>query len=838
MNTNRVAVLVCAWLLLLCGDTRAASLSGLLLPRATGDNVDLSNAGTSDWVHWGLNSTNATRKVGVSPVVTSYGKIGANIPRQITNDVEFSWTGGSPTTVATNVVTSAGIGGLTNGFTFDLEAPTSLRKLKVYVGVQAARGRLEVTLPDVPAFIDQSLDSTAATNGVYIFDFAASKNNDRLRVRFTAADVYDTNGFVTLQAAAYGGNSAPSVAVTSPANEKNILTGEQILTASALDSDGFITKVEFFIAGTTKIGEVTNAPYVLGWTATNQGLHTLTARATDNNGAQTTSSPVSVFVTGDDGLLLSAVAGAPANVNLAQEGTTDWVHWGLFTQSSVNRKTGVVPQIGALTIIGLEPAYHYADNETTYSWTGGTPTSTFANTPTGLFVAGLNNGFNLTVPADTYPRTLRVYVGAYGARAKLTAQLSDYSAPVIIDRSIEHFGNGPAYVYSFYYSAATDGQTLSLSFTCDKKHDLQYANVTFQAATLVSAVDPLSISLLQPTNNVVLDAPANIQFEAAIAGSAVPRKVEFFNGSTNLGQDTNAPYTLDWNGVPPGNYTITARTTNDVGIALVSAPVQVFVITGGGLMTGTFAPSDGSVDLTSEGTLDWMHWGLVRLNSLNRKRDVPQQISDVTEIGRGRADQYGDNLVAFQWSDGTPTLSVGGTTTGIFKYESGGGFQITVPAGPKVRRLKVFVGVFAAKAEFQATLSDSSAAPYIDSSVQSVYNSLTGVHTIDFASASPGQTLTVRHISKTLFDPDWGNCTFQAAALSFIPPYLQVAPAGGGNELSFPTEAGWTYFVDRTESLDFPIWMPVTNFGGTGASIGFTDFGSGAQGFFRLRIVK
>src|SRR5213075_2302395 len=36
---------------------------------------------------------------------------------------------------------------------------------------------------------------------------------------------------------------------------------------------------------------------------------------------------------------------AGTNINLTAEGALDWVHWGLYTESSINRKAGVTPQI-------------------------------------------------------------------------------------------------------------------------------------------------------------------------------------------------------------------------------------------------------------------------------------------------------------------------------------------------------------------------------------------------------------------------------------------------------------------------------------------------------------
>lgn len=94
-----------------------------------------------------------------------------------------------------------------------------------------------------------------------------------------------------------GGVSAPTIAITSPANGSEVtFPASIILTADASDQDGSISKVEFF-NGTEKIGETTHAPYQLTWSNAPIGSYTILAKATDNEGHQTTSSPISLFVT-------------------------------------------------------------------------------------------------------------------------------------------------------------------------------------------------------------------------------------------------------------------------------------------------------------------------------------------------------------------------------------------------------------------------------------------------------------------------------------------------------------------------------------------------------------
>jgi subtilisin family serine protease len=67
------------------------------------------------------------------------------------------------------------------------------------------------------------------------------------------------------------------------------------MTATAFDKDGAVTKVDFY-QGSTWIGSDATIPYTLSWTSVPAGAYALTAKATDNDGAVTTSLPVNVTV--------------------------------------------------------------------------------------------------------------------------------------------------------------------------------------------------------------------------------------------------------------------------------------------------------------------------------------------------------------------------------------------------------------------------------------------------------------------------------------------------------------------------------------------------------------
>jgi hypothetical protein len=93
-----------------------------------------------------------------------------------------------------------------------------------------------------------------------------------------------------------GSNDPPTVSITSPAAGSTITLGQSFtLSANASDSDGTVSKVEFYANGAL-VGTDLNAPYSLSWTPAAAGPYTLTAIATDNGFATTTSIPVNVTV--------------------------------------------------------------------------------------------------------------------------------------------------------------------------------------------------------------------------------------------------------------------------------------------------------------------------------------------------------------------------------------------------------------------------------------------------------------------------------------------------------------------------------------------------------------
>ncbi len=95
----------------------------------------------------------------------------------------------------------------------------------------------------------------------------------------------------------FGPYQPPTVAITSPSDGAIFSAPNSVgMSANASVPSGTIKKVEFF-RNDTKLGEDTAAPYTFLWTTPPAGRYTLTAKATDDQGNTTGSSPVQIIVT-------------------------------------------------------------------------------------------------------------------------------------------------------------------------------------------------------------------------------------------------------------------------------------------------------------------------------------------------------------------------------------------------------------------------------------------------------------------------------------------------------------------------------------------------------------
>lgn len=101
------------------------------------------------------------------------------------------------------------------------------------------------------------------------------------------------------------------------------------------------------------------------------------------------------------------------------------------------------------------------------------------------------------------------------------------------------------------------------------------------------------VSISSPAANVILDA-GTITLTASASDNTGIAKIEFFNGPILLGTSTTNPYRYTWSDAAAGNYSLTARATDNLGGITVSSVVNIIV-------KATAVNKAPSVSLTSPG---------------------------------------------------------------------------------------------------------------------------------------------------------------------------------------------------------------------------------------------
>lgn len=156
-----------------------------------------------------------------------------------------------------------------------------------YVGKVTQNGvweRIEFNLLDRP-------DGGASDTGISKLIFLFASNT------FTG-DTYYYDNFDSYLAddGSGGSNVAPTATITSPADGTTFTTLDPIsISATASDSDGSVSQVEFFVNGNS-VGTDVSSPYQGSFTPPSDGSYSITAVATDNEGATGTSPAISISV--------------------------------------------------------------------------------------------------------------------------------------------------------------------------------------------------------------------------------------------------------------------------------------------------------------------------------------------------------------------------------------------------------------------------------------------------------------------------------------------------------------------------------------------------------------
>ncbi|MEJ2173867.1 MAG: S8 family serine peptidase [bacterium] len=365
----------------------------------------------------------------------------------------------------------------------------------------------------------------------------------------------------------------PTVTLTEPTSGAVYVTPADItLTAIASDSDGTISRVEFY-AGVVKIGEATTPPYTFTWSGVGPGVYSLTARAIDNQLGVAVSAPVTVTVEEgpprfnpalqSNGGVASASSSYSANypataVNDGDHKGLNWGNGGGWNDGTpsvypdwVQVQFSDVQTIDEISVFTVQDAYP-APAEPTASMT-------FTSFGITAFEVQYWDGSDwVTVPGGSVSGNNLVWrkfsfppLSTDRIRVLIHAALDSYSRVV----EVEAYNNGGA-----------------------------PSNL------------PPSVLISQPADGATFERPVDLTLNANASDSdGSISKVEYYADGTKIGEAFAPPYAVLWTDVPAGAYALTARAYDDQNASTVSAPVNIVVTEPGITRINVALQSNGGV---------------------------------------------------------------------------------------------------------------------------------------------------------------------------------------------------------------------------------------------------
>ena len=164
----------------------------------------------------------------------------------------------------------------------------------------------------------------------------------------------------------------------------------------------------------------------------------------------------------------------------------------------------------------------------------------------------------------------------------------------------ESLGESTISPYTYFYGKAS---TESYQFKARVTDAGGRTAESIIVPVIVQASLSPEVSITSPQSNTYFPDNSTITIDATAADKdGTVSKVEFFNGAVKLGEALAAPYTYNWQNVPGGNYTLTAKATDDTGMTGISKAVSVIINGQPGQMTYSENFDDGLAQ-------DWLNSG-------------------------------------------------------------------------------------------------------------------------------------------------------------------------------------------------------------------------------------
>lgn len=336
-------------------------------------------------------------------------------------------------------------------------------------------------------------------------------------------------------------NLPPVVTILTPADGAGFVAPAVVpIAAQASDPDGYVSTVEFF-AGTNSLGVTTNNPlsmspvnpFQMVWSNVPPGQFVLTAKATDDRGAIAWSPPVTIWVKPPPPAVVTIRATDPL---AAEPGVLTVIDPGVFT---ISRASG--------TNIDLPVFYTI----------GGTASN-------GVDYVAISN--RVVIPKGAWSADITILP----LRDNLAEGIETVELRLVL----------PA------ICAATIWPPPPECYAIGQPGDAVVFITDQPGLTNL----PPDVTIVTPTNGASFPAPLDLPIGAVASDrDGYVKTVEFFAGANSLGIFTNPPPPppgslpptrlpmIVWSNVPPGQYVLTAKATDNGGAATISAPVSITV---------------------------------------------------------------------------------------------------------------------------------------------------------------------------------------------------------------------------------------------------------------------
>jgi len=347
-----------------------------------------------------------------------------------------------------------------------------------------------------------------------------------------------------------GGNNAPAVSITSPVNNASFTAGSSItINANASDSDGGVSSVQFLYNGTPIATDATS-PYSATWTPTAAGTYSLTAKATDNSGAVTTSSTVTITVN-------AVVAQGPYGGTARPiPGKIEAEQYDLGGQGVAYNDLTTANEGGAFRTDAVD-VEACSDAGTGYN--------------IGYVRAGEWLEYTVNVTAGTYTLDVRVAAMSAGNTFHFELDGKNISGPITVPNT---GGWQNWHTVTVTTTALAAGNNKVLRVYMDGT-DFNLNHFTFTPVVTNKAP---SVSIASPSNNASFTVGSTITINANASDSdGSVSSVQFLYNGTPIATDATSPYSATWTPTAAGTYSLTAKATDNSGAVTTSSTVTITV---------------------------------------------------------------------------------------------------------------------------------------------------------------------------------------------------------------------------------------------------------------------